>query len=68
MAEKNKSILKKDTAVTRKTFVYDLDGVRIEFTLRIDVKKELKAARLIVDQALKDFDVELYKLDNQHGK
>ena len=58
---KNDKILKTD-AVTKKTFSYTLEGININFTLRVDVKKELKAAKDILIQAIKDFDEEIKKL------
>lgn len=46
----------------RKTYSYDLEGVHISFNLRIDVKKELIAAKEILQRAIKDFDKDLEKL------
>lgn len=55
MADK---ILKTESEV-KKTFNYTLEGVNINFTLRIDIKKELKAAREICLRAAEDFKNEL---------
>jgi hypothetical protein len=49
-----KPVMKKDTGVINRTFHYELDGTTLRFTLRIDVKKELKAYEELLKIALKD--------------
>jgi hypothetical protein len=49
------------TASTKeaKTFSYSLNGVELNFTLRVDSKGELVAAKMLLTQAIADFDKEL---------
>ncbi len=58
-----KGILKKDTGVVIKKFDYELDGCTLKFDLRIDVKIQLKAYTHLLEQALKDVEAELAKID-----
>lgn len=61
MTGKNGRILQSDN-VTKKTWNYSLDGVNINFTLRNDVKIELKAAVEILQKAIKDFEAEIEQI------
>lgn len=58
---KDDKILKADTT-TKKDFNYSLDGVNFNVTIRIDVKKELKAMIQIIDRCKADMEAELKKL------
>lgn len=53
--------LNEDHAV-RKQFNYTKDGCKLDFTLRIDIKKELSAFRDLMSKALEDIETELSKL------
>ena len=46
---------------TRKKFDYELDGITLNFTLRIDIIKELKAFKEILEEATNDVIDELDK-------
>ena len=50
------------TSEEKKTFSYQLEGVSINFTLRTDIKKELKAGIEILKKAIEDFNQELAKI------
>lgn len=58
MANPDKKILQSATE-TKKVFSYELDGVSINFTMRTDIKKELKAGIQILERAIADFKKEL---------
>lgn len=58
MANPDKKILQSVTE-TKKVFSYELDGVSINFTMRTDIKKELKAGVQILERAIADFKKEL---------
>lgn len=58
---KDDKILKTDSTVN-KQFNYSLDGVNFNVTIRIDVKKELKAMLQILDRCKADMEAELKKL------
>jgi len=58
----DKKVLKVDTGVVNRTFSYKLDDVTLSFTLRIDVKKELKAFAEIMQTAIKDVDEQIKKI------
>lgn len=58
---KDDKILKADSTVN-KQFNYSLDGVNFNVTIRIDVKKELKAMLQILDRCKADMEAELKKL------
>jgi len=57
----NDKILKTEH-IARKTFSYELNEIKISFTLRTDVKKELLAAIEILHRATVDFNEELKKI------
>jgi hypothetical protein len=57
----NDKILKADSTVN-KQFNYSLDGVNFNVTVRVDVKKELKAMIQIIDRCKADMEAELKKL------
>ena len=57
----NDKILKTDSTVN-KQFSYSLDGVNFNVTVRIDVKKELKAMIQIIERCKADMEAELKKL------
>lgn len=45
--------------IQRKQFDYTLGPINLNFTLRTDVKSELKAFRELMERATKDIDAEL---------
>jgi len=53
---KDDKILKADTTV-KKDFNYSLDGVNFSVTIRIDVKKELKAMIQTIDRCKADMEL-----------
>lgn len=55
-----KKILQKDSTVSRK-FAYVLGNVSLNFTLRIDIKQELKDFIEILKTAQRDIEEELNK-------
>jgi len=57
----NDKILKTDSTVN-KQFNYSLDGVNFNVTVRVDIKKELKAMIQIIDRCKADMEAELKKL------
>lgn len=48
--------------VQRKEYVYALGGVQLKFTLRTDVKTELKAWKELMERAAIDIDADLAAL------
>jgi hypothetical protein len=58
---KDDKILKADSTVN-KQFNYSLDGVNFNVTVRVDIKKELKAMIQIIDRCKADMEAELKKL------
>jgi hypothetical protein len=60
----NKGVMKKEQMV-KKDFSYDIDGMRLNFTLRIDIKKDLQLFLKCLDEALVDVEAELLKIDNK---
>lgn len=56
---KDKSVMKKDTSQVTKQFAYFKGGVELKFSLRIDVKQQLKEFKECLEQALKDVSEEL---------
>jgi len=61
-----KKVLKR-TEETKRTYSYELDGISFNFTLRTDIKKELKAAIQILKSAVADFERDLEAIDNPQG-
>lgn len=57
-SKKTKGIVEKSTAMSKR-FDYGLDGTTLNFTLRIDTKKELEAFKSCMLMALIDIDAEL---------
>ena len=57
----DKKTLQKDHT-EKKAFGYVKGNVSINFNLRTDIKQEMKDARDILVEAIKDFDKELEKL------
>ena len=53
----------KTEQISRKDFSYELDGIRLNFQLRIDVKRELAAFLEILKRAQEDVDEEIKKLN-----
>ena len=47
--------------ITTKKFDYELNGVTLDFTLRVDVKKELKSFKELLVRGLEDVNTELEK-------
>jgi hypothetical protein len=66
MTRKNptKGIITKEQQ-TRKEFVYNKDGVQLAFSLRIDIKKELKAFIDLMEAAKVDLAKELGLIDGE---
>jgi len=46
---------------TRKAFHYDKGGVQLNFTLRVDIKSELRIFRDLLVKALEDIEEEIIK-------
>lgn len=63
MGQKNptKGVMQSNNSVS-KNFSYELDGVTLNTTLRIDVKKDLKAWLQILERCKADVEEELKKL------
>lgn len=63
MGNKNptKGVMQSNNSVS-KNFSYELDGVALNVTLRIDVKKDLKAWLQILERCKADVEEELKKL------
>lgn len=59
MKNKEQKKILTTTNESKKTFNYALDGISINFTLRTDIKKELKAGVEILERAIEDFKKEL---------
>lgn len=55
-------IIEKDEQQLRKNFGYTKDGISLKFTLRVDVKKELKAFLELMAEAKQDIEKEIEKL------
>lgn len=62
MGQKTKGVLNAETEA-KKTFTYNLDGVQFSFTMRVDIKKDLKAGVQIFKRAIEDFEKELEKIN-----
>lgn len=58
---KEKAVLHSE-AIQRKEFTYTLGDVSLKFTLRTDIKSELKAFRELASHAVEDIDAELEKI------
>lgn len=56
---KDSKILKRDTGVRTRVFTYNLGVCNLSFTLRTDVKQELKEYVTLLEAALKDVKEEL---------
>lgn len=63
MGQKNptKGVLQSNNSVS-KAFSYELDGVALNVTLRVDIKKDMKAFIQILDRCKADVEEELKKL------
>lgn len=61
----NTKIVQRDTGVVQRQFKYSLDGVNLDFTLRIDVKKELKDFLELLKIAEQDVSEELNKISDK---
>lgn len=59
---KDRKVLKRDTEEIRRTFNYKIDDVNLGFTLRIDVKKELKAFLECLESAVSDVKEQIEKV------
>lgn len=59
MASKNNKGILTSGQTAQKTFEYELDGVKFSFTMRVDVKTQLKAGIEILKKAQADFEAEL---------
>lgn len=49
-----KGVIQKVEQTTNRNFGYMLDGVKLEFTLRVDVKKEINAFLVLMEAATKE--------------
>ncbi len=49
--------------IQRKEFIYNLGAIQLKFTLRTDVKAELKAFKELIERAVRDIDTELTNFD-----
>lgn len=56
-----KTFLKKDTSVINRKFSYTKGECSLNFTLRLDIKQELKDFRVCLQEAITDVDEELNK-------
>ncbi len=59
-----KGIIKKEQ-VPQKKYNYELEGVTLNFTLRQDVKNEMVKFSKLLEQAIKDIDLDLTKFDKK---
>jgi hypothetical protein len=48
--------------IQRKAYSYELNGVKLDFTLRQDVKAEMVAFKEMMTRAIKDIDQDLEKV------
>lgn len=61
---KNTEIIK-DIDNQYKNFNYEINGVKLNFSLRVDVPEQLADFKKLMLEAVKDIDVELEKLANK---
>lgn len=54
--------------VQRKEYVYTLDGVKLSFTLRQDVKKEMVDFKSLMEKAIKEIEEDIAKVPTPNGK
>lgn len=45
--------------IERKTFNYEKNGVRLDFTLRTDIKTEMRVFKELLEKAIKEINEEL---------
>lgn len=64
---KDSKILKKAEQPVSRQFGYELDGITLSFTLRVDVKRQLKAWLALMEAAREDIEKELARLDEGKG-
>ncbi len=58
----------KKEQVVRKEFNYDQDNTKLNFTLRVDIKKELQNFLKCLNEAVIEVEAELEKLDNDETR
>ena len=71
MTKKSKARLERDLAnapiqeehIARKEFNYAKNGVKLNFTLRTDIKLEMETFKELMGQAIQTIDIELAKLN-----
>lgn len=56
----------KSTPITRKEYVYELDGVRLSFSLRQDNSKELLTFKELLVQSLSDVEADIQTIIKSH--
>ncbi len=54
--------------VPQKNYSYELDGIKLSFTLRTDIKKDLKIFRSLMEKATKDIDEDLAAIKGPNEK
>jgi hypothetical protein len=59
-----KDIVKK-TMEDRKRFVYEKGNVKLDFTLRTDIKQELKDWKELMENAMEDVEAEIKKVSDK---
>lgn len=59
VAKEQKGVIVKDSSIINRQFSYSLDGVNLNFSLRIDVKKELKTFLELMEAAKRDIELQL---------
>lgn len=63
-----KSVIQKAEQKVVKNFGYQKDGINLEFSLRVDVKKDLNIFLELMDAASRDIKNELARLDKESGR
>ena len=61
----NKKQLMSVNNIQRKEFNYVLGNIKLNFTLRTDVKAEMKGFKELMERAIKDLDEELAKVGKE---
>lgn len=55
----SKNFVQRNTSLVSRTFDYQNGDISLKFTLRIDVKKDLKIFKELLETALKDVTAEI---------
>ena len=61
-----KGIITKKEQPVKKEYGYEKDGVQLNFTLRVDIKKEMSAFMALMNSAAEDIAKDLAALDSKH--